>query len=165
LPDVKEQLLASTLGVPNPLPTPRATTATGVPVPLTQALAAAHAALPQSRLVFIDVPGDPAAPLGMRVQAPADPHRRFPGSYVFVDRYSGQVLAIHDVGQSNAATHVAKWLRPIHDGSIAGAGTRVLAVFVGLLPTALLVTGFFYWRKRRTRRHDQLLSVATHRRK
>jgi uncharacterized iron-regulated membrane protein len=164
LPEVKEQLLASTLGVPDAVPQPGPATTLGVPVPLTQALAAAHAALPQARLVFIDVPGDPAAPIGMRVKVPVDPHRRFPGSYVFVDRYSGDVVAIHDVAQGNSATHVAKWIRPIHDGSIAGLGTRVLAVVVGLIPTALLVTGFLYWRKRRARRRQPLPALlASHR--
>jgi len=164
LPELKEQLFSSTIGAPDPLPLPRSSAATGATIPLTQALAVARAALPHSRLVFIDVPGDTGAPLRIRVQVPSDPHRRFPGSYVFVDRYSGHVLAIHDVERGNAGAHVAKWIRPIHDGSIAGLGTRVLAVLVGLLPTALWVTGFLYWRERRARRRQQLTSVlASHR--
>src|SRR5690606_20656744 len=93
-----------------------------------------------------------AAPFRMRVQVPGDPHRRFPGSFIFIDQYSGKVLAVHDIGHGNASTGIAKWIRVIHDGSIAGFGTRLLAVVVGLIPTALLVTGFLFWRQRHSRR-------------
>ena len=124
-------------------------------MPLSQALAAAHAALPDAQLAFIDVPGQGDAPIRMRMQVPGDPHRRFPSSFVFVDAYSGQVLAVHDAGRGNASTQIAKWIRAIHDGSIGGLTTRVLAILLGLVPTALLITGFLYWQQRRARRPAQ----------
>jgi uncharacterized iron-regulated membrane protein len=100
----------------------------------------------------------------MRVQVANDPHRRFPGSFVFVDQYSGRVLAVHDIAQGNASTGISKWIRPIHDGSIAGLGTRVLAIVLGLVPTFLFVTGIYYWLQRRSRRQHFTPSLqATHR--
>lgn len=152
LPDVKEQLFTALIVAPEVVPQPRNLQSALTPVPLTQALKAAHAALPTSRLAFIDVPGDTSTPYRMRVQVPGDPHQRFPGSFIFVDQYSGKVLAVHDVDQSNISTRIAAWIRPIHDGSIAGIGTRLLAVVLGLLPTAMLITGFLYWRQRAVRR-------------
>lgn len=155
LPDFKQQLLTIVITAPDPVPAPRPERAAGIPVSLRQALAAAQQALPASELAFIDVPGDTAKPMRMRVQVPADPHRRFPGSFIFVDQLSGQVLAVHDVGAGNSATRVAAWLRPIHDGSIGGQLTRLLAVLLGLLPTAMLVTGLLYWRQRHARRQQR----------
>ena len=104
--------------------------------------------LPDARLAFIDVPGVGAEPLRMRVQEPGDPHARFPSSFVFVDRYSGRVLAVHDVRRGNAATTTAAWIRVLHDGSVAGLTTRILAIFLGLVPLGLFVTGFLHWRRR-----------------
>lgn len=156
LPDVKEQVFTSLTGPTDAVPQPRSAQASGLQIPLTRALASAHAALPDSQLAFIDVPGEGAAPFRMRVRVPGDPHRRFPGSFIFIDQYSGKVLAVHDIGQGNASTGIAKWIRVIHDGSIAGLGTRLLAVLVGLIPTALLVTGFLFWRQRRSRRQRRI---------
>jgi uncharacterized iron-regulated membrane protein len=152
LPEVKEQIFTSIIGPVEAVPQPRSVQASGVQIPLTQALAAAHAALPNAQLAFIDVPGAGTGPFRMRVQVPGDPHRRFPGSFIFVDQYSGQILAVHDSDQGPVSTQVAKWIRAIHDGSIAGLGTRLLAIVLGLIPSVLLVTGFLYWRQRRTRR-------------
>lgn len=88
----------------------------------------------------------------MRVQVPGDPHPRFPGSYVYIDQYSGKVLAIHDLRDGNTSVQTAKWIRSLHDGSIAGTFTRVLAIIAGLIPLALFVTGVLHWRRRVARR-------------
>jgi uncharacterized iron-regulated membrane protein len=152
LPEVKTQVLASTVARPDPIPEPQSSAASGRQVPIAVALAAARAALPDARLAFIDVPGDAFGTIRMRVQVPGDPHVRFPGSFIFVDQYSGRVLAVHDIRQGNGATTVSAWIRPLHDGSIAGTGTRVLAIVLGLVPTVLLVTGLLHWRRRHAAR-------------
>jgi uncharacterized iron-regulated membrane protein len=151
LPTVKDQVFAALIDAPEQVPQPLSSQTTGLQVSVSAALAAAQAALPESELAFIDVPGAGAEPFRLRVQVAGDPHRRFPGSFIFVDQYSGQVLAVHDVSQGNSATQVGKWIRPIHDGSIAGLSTRVLAIVLGLLPTAMLITGLLFWRQRQAR--------------
>lgn len=152
LPDIKTQLLTATIAQPDAIPELQSTKSSGTQIPIRQALQAAHQALPDARLAFIDVPDGGSAPIRLRVQVPGDPHRRFPSSFVFVDQYSGQVLAVHDVRQGNAGTATASWIRPIHDGSIAGLSTQILAVLIGFSPTVLLVTGFLHWRRRRNAR-------------
>jgi uncharacterized iron-regulated membrane protein len=144
LPDVKASLLA-----PDPVPGPRSAGGTGAQIPIVQALSAAQRALPGAQLAFIDVPGSEAEPFRVRVQVPGDPHRRFPGSFVFVDQYSGRVLAVHDVRRGNAGTSVSRWIRPLHDGSIGGTPVRVLAVLIGFTPAILFVTGLLHWQRRR----------------
>lgn len=154
LPDIKTQLFTATIAAPDQVPVPTSQDTSGTQVSLSRALDAAHRAVPHARLAFIDVPDGGTGTIRIRVQVPGDPHRRFPGSFVFVDQYSGEVLAVHNVGNGNAGTIAAKWLRPIHDGSLAGLPTRVLAVLLGLIPPALLITGLLHWRTRRNaRRH------------
>lgn len=148
LPMVKTQLLTATITAPDKVPEPQSSASHGRQISIATALAAAHRAVPEARLAFIDVPGAGTKPFRVRVQLPGDPHRRFPSSFVFIDQYSGAVLAVHDVRRGNAATTTAKWIRVLHDGSIAGLATRILAVILGLVPLGLFVTGFLHWRHR-----------------
>ncbi|MET0292012.1 MAG: PepSY-associated TM helix domain-containing protein [Steroidobacteraceae bacterium] len=152
LPNVKATVFAALVAMPDEVPSPRATSPSVPAAPLTQVLAAAHRALPAAHLAFIDVPGDAQSPIRLRVKVPGDLHDRFPGSYVFIDPRTAQVLAVHDVARGNSGTRLAAWIRPIHDGSIGGLATRLLAVVLGLVPLALAITGFLYWRRRSARR-------------
>lgn len=152
LPAIKTELFTATIARPVDVPAPTSERSSGKQISVRQALEAAHRALPDATLAFIDVPGGGSGVIRMRVQVPGDPHRRFPGSLIFVDQYSGKVLAVHDLREGNAASATAKWIRPIHDGSIAGLPTRILAVLIGLVPATLLVTGLLHWRSRRVAR-------------
>lgn len=145
LPDVKAWMIA-----PTPVPAPRSATASGRQVSITRALSAALPALPDARLAFIDVPGAGDGVFRMRMQVPGDPHRRFPGSFVFVDQYSARVLAVHDVRTGRGGDLVSRWVRPLHDGSAGGLVGRIIAVIAGLVPAVLFVTGLLHWRRRGT---------------
>ncbi|MEH3048178.1 PepSY-associated TM helix domain-containing protein [Sphingomonas adhaesiva] len=144
LPAVTQALLR-----PAAIPAPVATDDTARRITIAQALAVAHRALPDGRIVFVDVPGDACATIRVRLQVPGDPHPRFPGSYVFVDPYRGHVAAMHDVRHAGTGTAVASWIRTLHDGTVGGTATRVLAVVLGLLPALLFATGILHWQRRR----------------
>lgn len=148
LPTVTQALLA-----PAAIPAPKSADEAGRQIAIVQALTAAHRALPDGRIVFVDVPSARDAPIRVRFQVPGDPHRRFPGSYVFIDQFSGRVLAMHDVRQAGTGTAVASWIRTLHDGTIGGMATRILAVLVGFVPTLLLATGILHWLRRRKAAH------------
>lgn len=147
LPDVAQFLLA-----PAAIPAPKSIDTGKAPVTIARALLAAHHALPDGRIVFVDVPRARDAAIRVRLQLPGDPHRRFPGSYVFVDRFSGRVLAVYDDRRGGTGSALARWIRPLHDGSVAGMPTRILAVLVGVMPMILLATGILHWLRRRKAR-------------
>ncbi len=147
LPMVTQALLAPT---PIPAPTPTGAARGAGRIPIARALGVAQRALPDGRLVFIDVPSARETPFRMRFAVPGDPHRRFPGSYVFVDQGSGRVLAVHDVRRGNAGTTIVSWIRALHDGSVGGIATRILAMLLGLVPKILFVTGVLHWSRHRT---------------
>jgi uncharacterized iron-regulated membrane protein len=144
LPAVTQALLA-----PAAVPAPKSAGGGERQVTVVQAFGAAHEALPDGRIVFIDMPDAGDAPIRVRLQVPGDPHRRFPGSYVFIDQFSGRVLAVHDVRRANTGTAVASWVRTLHDGTVGGMATRILAVLIGFVPTILFVTGTLHWLRRR----------------
>jgi uncharacterized iron-regulated membrane protein len=148
LPTIKTQLLTAAITAPDRVPDPQSSASSGRQIPVSRALAAAHRLVPDAQLAFIDVPGAGSTPFRLRVQMPGDPHRRFPSSFVFVDQYSARVLAVHDIRRGNASTGTAKWIRVLHDGSVGGIATRILAVILGLVPLGLFVTGFLHWRRR-----------------
>lgn len=144
LPDVTQALVR-----PAALPAPRSSGQDGKEISVADALGIAHRAMPDGRLTFLDVPNARDAPMRMRFQLPGDPHPRFPGSYVFVDRTTGRVLAVHDVRRNGSGTTVASWIRTLHDGTVGGMATRILAVLAGLMPAILFATGVLRWRRRR----------------
>lgn len=148
LPEIRTTILSATIAPPDKVPSPKSAAETGGQISISQALSAAHRALPDARLVFVDVPQPGPEPIRVRVQVPGDPHRRFPGGFVFVDQHTGNVLAVHDVRRGNASTTLIAWIRVLHDGSVGGLATRILAVLLGLIPACLFVTGLLHWRRR-----------------
>ena len=149
LPAEKTWLLSKLVAPVVAVPAPVSKVIAGRQVSIGQALAAAHRALPDGRIAWIDVPGPGDGVFRFRAQVPGDPTHRFPYSFVFVDQYSGAVLAVLDAREGTTSTTVSNWIRPLHDGSVAGLSTRVLAIAVGLAPPALFITGFLRWRRRR----------------
>lgn len=147
LPSEKNWILEKTLAPVVPVPAPQSIPGAGPPITVTRALAAARAALPDARLAWVDVPGGGTGVFRIRAQVPGDPTRRFPQSYVFVDQYSGEVLAVHDAREGTASSTVSVWIRPLHDASVGGLATRILGVLAGLSPAALFVTGLLRWRR------------------
>lgn len=144
LPAVTQALLQ-----PAAIPAPKSSASRGKRVSIVQAFAAAHRALPDGRIVFVDMPYADDAPVRVRLQVPGDPHRRFPSSYVFIDQFSGRVLAVHDVRRVGTGTAVASWVRTLRDGTVGGMATRILAVLICFVPTILLMTGILRWLRRR----------------
>ncbi len=115
---------------------------------IVRAFRIAHRALPDGRIVFVDVPSARDTPIRVRLQVAGDPHQRFPGSYVFIDQPSGRVLAVHDDRHAGTGTFLVGWIRTLHDGTIGGMATRILAVLSGFVPTLLFATGLLHWLQR-----------------
>lgn len=116
-----------------------------------QATAAALVALPGARLAWIETPPSDGGVWRIRMQVPGDPSRRFPHSFVWVDGASGKVMAVHDARQDRAGSAVNNWLHALHNGAAGGLAGRLVALFAGLVPLILFVTGWLRWRARRSK--------------
>lgn len=162
LPEERDWLLARTLSPVDPMPRPESRSATGPAISIVRALAAAHDALPQARLAWIEAPGPGAGVFRLRMQQPGDPSRRFPHSFVHVDQHDARVLAVIDAERAAPATVVNNWLHPLHDGSVGGLAARILVMIVGVAPAMLFITGLLHWR-RRSRARTRPGDAVTHR--
>jgi uncharacterized iron-regulated membrane protein len=148
LPKESDWLLTYIVGPVDAVPSPKSATTDGPQISIVRALAMAHRAMPQARLAWIEIPGPGDGVFKLRVQQPGDPSARFPHSYIYVDQHDGRVLAVLDAGRASGSTTINNWLHPLHDASVGGLATRILAVIVGLVPALLFITGLLHWRRR-----------------
>lgn len=79
--------------------------------------------------------------------------KSFGRSQVFLDQYTGKVLAIGRPQDFTAADAFIAWQFPLHNGEAFGFVGRWTVFMVGLTPGLLYVTGFVLWlRGRRSRK-------------
>jgi uncharacterized iron-regulated membrane protein len=152
LPGETRAVLAPLLGKPAEMPAPHSRAASGRQIAPSAALAAARAAMPRARPAWIEIPGAGDGAYRLRLQQPADPSRRFPKSFVWVDPYRGNVIARHDAATFPALSVLEMWLHPLHDGSAGGQALRIAVMLAGLLPLGLFLTGLLRWRARNRRK-------------
>lgn len=113
-------------------------------IPLSEAIKKIRHEVPQATLAWIEVPAQSGGYYQFRVQQPGDPSRRFPHSYIQVDRHSGALVRIQDIRERGSSETVKNWLHPLHDGSVGGLWLRVVWIFIGVSPLLLAVLGV--WR-------------------
>ena len=154
LPDKSDAVMSTMAGPPDTLPAPSSSRCEGRQIPVSAAINQASRTLPEARLAWIEVPGRGDGTFRLRMRQPGDPSRRFPHSFVWVDQYSGRVLAVYDRDKAGALSTLNSWIHPLHDGSFAGFPSRILTVIAGLLPLVLFWTGIAQWRRKRLSRRN-----------
>lgn len=108
---------------------------------------------PEAQVRWIESPSGVDGTWRIRMRQPGEPGRRFPKTHVWVDRYSGAVLAVHDPRAGGAGELLLEWMHPLHSGEAFAVPGRGIAAFAGIAGTVLFVTGLLRWRQRtRTRR-------------
>jgi uncharacterized iron-regulated membrane protein len=115
---------------------------------LTEILHRTETALPGLETTSVSLPDGPTGVFRINRKRPEEINR-WGDSTVYLDQYSGEVLQIQDSRTAKLGDRVINSFAPMHYGTFGGIWTRILYVFVGLAPTALLVTGFIMWRYRK----------------
>ncbi|MDG6080184.1 PepSY domain-containing protein [Erythrobacter litoralis] len=113
--------------------------------PLDALVARAQARFPDGSLAWIQTPGDATAPVRLTFSRPGEPSRRFPRTTVWIDPYSGAVLATRDGMEETRGDIVLNWLHPLHAGEVLGPIGRLIVFLSGLASAALALTGFSRW--------------------
>ena len=161
LPDQTRGLVDSTLGVKR---MPEVAAYSGVDeamlIDLNDAVAIARERFPQAEVRWVDVPGIGEGPISIRLHQPGEPGRRFPKTRLWVDPYSGEILAVRDPAHNAAGNTVLDWLHPLHNGEALGITGRWIAFLSGLVPLLLFVTGFIRWRQKHSARSKQRARVS-----
>jgi uncharacterized iron-regulated membrane protein len=124
-----------------------------VPPPFQNAIAVskllrkADAAIPEGTIM--DVSFLDAQKMVVTKRLPQD-HARFYFSSVTLDGRTGKVLELNKVTETPPMWKFLIPVADLHFGTFGGLPTRILYVFVGLVPTVLFVTGLLNWRRRRS---------------
>jgi uncharacterized iron-regulated membrane protein len=118
-------------------------------ISLDQAAKIALNTYPASQLRWLETPKDSQATYRIMLYQQGEPSMRFPKTTVWVDQYSGKVLANRDPSLQSAGDTFITWLHPLHSGEIAGLTGRWLVFFSGFVPCVLYVTGVMRWRQKR----------------
>ncbi|MGH8549727.1 MAG: PepSY-associated TM helix domain-containing protein, partial [Methylococcales bacterium] len=118
-----------------------------------QAVALANGLFPDGELMGVGLPDGPEGSYLIRKRAPDEVTEAYPHRQVWIDQYSGRVLAVNDPHTYTAGQKFLEWQYPLHSGEAFGLPGRILILVVGLACPVLYVTGFIRWlQKRRSRR-------------
>ncbi|WP_230874811.1 PepSY-associated TM helix domain-containing protein [Methylomonas sp. LL1] len=150
IPDYVNPLI-NTLSPPRAAPNPYSDTtrrASGR-ISLDQALAVAGQRYPDARPCWIETPRDADGSYRINFRQPWEPSRRFPKTNVWIDQYSGAILAIDDPSTFAAGDTLLTWLHPLHSGEALGLSGRLLVLISGLACPLLFVTGMLHWQRKR----------------
>jgi uncharacterized iron-regulated membrane protein len=122
------------------------------------AVAIARDHLPGATVTGVGLPREQAGTYRVALSEPAHPRDSAGRSYVRVDRHTGAVRTTRTWADMTAADRFLDWQLPLHNGEAFGLIGRLIVFVTGLLPLALLVTGFLIWRHKRRaarlRRHQ-----------
>jgi uncharacterized iron-regulated membrane protein len=145
LPQETDAVLAPVLGQAQRAPVQQADLVRGADIPVSRAVAAAQAALPGARAVWVELPGQGQRAYRIRLGQAADPSPRFPHSWAMVDRHSGAVLALGRCGAGRSDGRAAQVAAPPARWIGRRAALRLAVLLAGLVPVALYATGLWRW--------------------
>ena len=78
-------------------------------------------------------------------------------SGVWIDQYSGELLAVRDWKQFTAGETFVAWMFPLHNGEAFGLPGRWIVFLIGFVPSVLYVTALrMWWLKRQAHRQQRL---------
>ncbi len=144
-----------------PKPTPPVSTLVAKPAPLTlaQILHTAETVLPEGKNTVIILPHEANGVYEVDKKLPQDIDL-YGHSKVYIDQYSGKVLQVDNALKLPLATQINNLLLYLHNGAYGGLGMRYLYVLIGLVPSALLITGIFMWRNRNGAKFDRTHKIS-----
>lgn len=119
---------------------------------LSAAVTIAKRAFPGGELRWISVPGRPDDVYAIELRQVDEVNRRRPRSKVWIDRSSGDILAIEDPNRFTMGERVLNMMWPLHTGEAFGLAGRILWCAAGVAPLLLYFSSLRFRVKSRDRR-------------
>lgn len=124
----------------------------GMPISAQQAVHIARQRFPDAQVKFIMLANDPDAVFSVGMRKPKEVLKTGGSSAVWIDQYSGELLAVRDWDEFTAGETFVAWMFPLHNGEAFEWPGRVVVCLSGLVPLVLYVTAMrMWWLKRRAR--------------
>ncbi|OCQ95959.1 hypothetical protein BCD67_22990 [Oscillatoriales cyanobacterium USR001] len=117
------------------------------PVALSELLRKADAAMPDGKTTYVVFDEHQPEKITVSKQLPHE-SARFALSSVELNRYNGKVLKVNRVVEPPPMFKFMIAIGTLHFGLLGGIYTRILYVFIGLIPSVLLITGLVNWKRR-----------------
>ncbi|BBA32151.1 PepSY-associated TM helix family [Methylocaldum marinum] len=132
------------------------------PITLEHAAAVAGSIFPDARVRFVKTPGGPEGFHAIQMRQPGEASLFFTTTTVWVDQFSGEVLAVRDPNRFTAGETFLNLMWPLHNGEALGLAGRILVCIAGFLPLVLYLTGLSRWLQKRkaTRRLEGRIAKA-----
>jgi len=128
----------------------------GQPITLEQAIEIALGQFPDATFCHFHPPQGDDGAYEVAVRQPREVQQSFGATQVWIDQYTGSILAVRDTKDLTSADAFFAWQFPLHNGEAFGLLGRWIVFFAGLTPAGLYITGFIvWWRKRQSRRRQQ----------
>lgn len=119
------------------------------PISITQAVAIAEQVFPGAELRGIGTPDGKDGVYMISKRQAGEVNGKRSRSKVWINQYSGKVLAVQDPNKFTAGETFMNVLWSLHDGQILGLTGRILWCLVGFAPLVLYVTGILRWLQKR----------------
>jgi uncharacterized iron-regulated membrane protein len=119
------------------------------PISIAQAVVIADQVFPGAELRGIDTPNGNEGVYMIAKRQAGEAYRQRPRSKVWIDQYSGKVLAVQNPDKFTAGETFLNVLWSLHDGEVLGLPSRILWCIAGFTPLVLYVTGILRWQQKR----------------
>ncbi|MDT8406679.1 MAG: PepSY-associated TM helix domain-containing protein [Methylococcales bacterium] len=120
----------------------------GAMIGIEQVLTIAARTFPEARPRRIRTPANAGGVYAVESRQPGEANDRAPRSRVFIDAYSGTILATENPRQFTAGETFMNLLWPLHSGEALGLPGRIIWALSGFLPATLWLTGLLRWRQK-----------------
>ncbi|QSA96008.1 PepSY domain-containing protein [Methylococcus sp. EFPC2] len=119
------------------------------PIPIARAVQIADEVFPGAELREIGTPDGREGVYTVAKRQAGEANRIRPRSKVWIDQYSGRVLAVQDPYLFTPGETFMNLLWPLHDGQAFGLAGRIVWCATGVAPAVLYVTGLLRWLQKR----------------
>lgn len=118
------------------------------PLSIARAVAQANTIFPGAELRGVSTPDGQEGVYCISKRQSGEANRRWPRSKVWIDQYSGELLAVQDPNKFTTGETLLNVLWPLHNGEAFGLAGRILWSAMGFAPLVLYVSGIIRWQQK-----------------
>lgn len=118
------------------------------PISIEQAVSVADRVFPGAELRWLATPDGKEGAYAIEKRQPGEANRKRPRSKVWIDQYSGNILALEDPNRFTAGETFFNLIWPLHNGEAFGFTGRILWCATGFVPLLLYISGLIRWRQK-----------------
>jgi uncharacterized iron-regulated membrane protein len=129
------------------------------PITIEQAMLIARGLFASAEVKRITTPRGELGTYRINLRQQDELNQHHPFTTVWIDRWSGHILAVNNAHRFSAAQTLAAWQWPLHTGEALGGAARPFWFAAGLTPGLLWLSGLAQWLYRSGRWHNRAVHL------